>query len=520
MSATEAQRGVSAAPCGSAATRRCGSGGGGPDRSRAAARTTVSRTVSWMTSPSRPSSTNGSASSRANASCGRCSGSSAPSSESVTRRSTEVASSTSRVSGSSPSRYSAASSCTTVGRTASSGASGRSRTAEAASWSDSGWPRTKRLTHSTWCSSSPAARSTSAASAGDSGPSAIVRSSSPNEARQTAPGASRVAITTRACAGSDGRNSSRSQPSSSRSRSAVSITSTSNVERRRPRRGSPAGSARSRGRRSTTTRSVSSARKARSSDDLPEPATPWTTVTTGPSRSAASSRSRPTSAPRRSASSAPSVLTRDRRVLGDALDRVGRQPQRLGVLHQHVGSGRLVDAERAERAVVLAHDVGADPADLAAQGLVDGRDAVEGGGELLLGQPRARAGNDVLIHARDATGGRPTPPPWQPHRIWRRSAPRPSNAQKTVMFGRRVELTLAAMTNAIKRRRVAVRRFSRRGRPRHRGPDSRRRPQVPLRGRRRAARGQVPPDRGTARLGRPSSWWDKAWARYHDRCVV
>ena len=50
-----------------------------------------------------------------------------------------------------------------------------------------------------------------------------MRSSSPNDARQTAPGASRVAITTRACSGSDGRNVRRSQPSSRRSRSAWSI---------------------------------------------------------------------------------------------------------------------------------------------------------------------------------------------------------------------------------------------------------------------------------------------------------
>ena len=98
-----------------------------------------------------------------------------------------------------------ASSCTTVGSTASSGASGRSRTADAASCRDSGWPRTKRLTHSACVSSSPAPSSTSAASAGDSGPSGIVHRSSPNEERQTAPGASRVPITTRAFAGSDGK---------------------------------------------------------------------------------------------------------------------------------------------------------------------------------------------------------------------------------------------------------------------------------------------------------------------------
>jgi hypothetical protein len=57
-------------------------------------------------------------------------------------------------------------------------------------------------------------------------PSGSVRSSSPNDARHTAPGASRVARTTRACSGSDGRNVWRSHPSSGRRRSAVSTMRT------------------------------------------------------------------------------------------------------------------------------------------------------------------------------------------------------------------------------------------------------------------------------------------------------
>ena len=156
------------------------------------------------------------------------------------------------------------------------------------------------------------------------------------------------------------------------------------------------------------------------------------------------------------------------------------QPQRLGVLHQHVGSGRLVDAERAERAVVLAHDVGADPADLAAQGLVDGRDAVEGGRKFLFGEPRARAGNDVLVHASDATGGASgaATVAAAPDLAAIHTAPIKRSENGHVRAPG--ELTLAAMTNAIKRRRALLRRHSRRGRPRHRGPLPRRRPQVPL----------------------------------------
>ena len=185
------------------------------------------------------------------------------------------------------------------------------------------------------------------------------------------------------------------------------------------------------------------ARKARSSDDLPEPATPWTTATqravvASSRRSAASSASRPTTAARRSASSAPSVRHRVRRgsgsgdltnVVDDGLDRVGRQHQRLGVAAERLGAGRLVDAERAERPVVLADDVGADPADVAAEDRVDGREAVGGGGELLLRQPRAGAGNEVEVH-RATLRAAPAPPVVAA--APRRAGARPHRAHRTL----------------------------------------------------------------------------------------
>ena len=94
MSASEAQR---AGPAAASISRRIWRHAsrrwarwrtGSVARSSAA---TASRTVSWTTSPSRPSSTKGSAARRAKASCGGTSRNSAASSESVTRRSTQVA---------------------------------------------------------------------------------------------------------------------------------------------------------------------------------------------------------------------------------------------------------------------------------------------------------------------------------------------------------------------------------------------------------------------------------------------
>ena len=57
---------------------------------------------------------------------------------------------------------------------------------------------------------------------------------------------------------------------------------------------------------------------------------------------------------------------------GHGLDRVGRQAERVGVAAQHLGTVGLVDAVGAEGPVVLADDVGADPAEVLAQRRVDG----------------------------------------------------------------------------------------------------------------------------------------------------
>ena len=105
-------------------------------------------------------------------------------------------------------------------------------------------------------------------------------------------GAGRVARadTTRAFAGSDGKKVWRSQPSSRRRCSAVSMAMTTRPSPRSAGMAArkPAGVG-STARPSTATtgtpRAAASARNARSSDDFPEPAMPWTTATTGPSSS-------------------------------------------------------------------------------------------------------------------------------------------------------------------------------------------------------------------------------------------
>ena len=282
------------------------------------------------------------------------------------RRSTEVASSASRVCGSSPSSQSSASSCATVGSIASSGASGRARTAEAASCSDSGWPRTKRLTHSA-CSRrarrGAAPRPRRRARAGRAGPSAAARRTRPpGGARRVTGGDARRARARAARAGA-----SRPQPAVDQPQ-ALGRVDHEQDERpsgsRCPTRG-PEARARvgSTSRPSTAItvapRAAASARKARSSDDLPAPATPWTTAAGGASSSSRSAgarrrgrrwsrRARPAalraSPPRRQARGRARDPARRRRLL-DRLDRVGREHQPVAVGDDRLGAGRLVDAE-------------------------------------------------------------------------------------------------------------------------------------------------------------------------------
>ena len=88
------------------------------------------------------------------------------------------------------------------------------------------------------------------------------------------------------------------------------------------------------------------------------------------------------------------------------------------------------------------------------------------------------------------------------------------------MFGRRVELTLAAMTNAIKHRRVLFAGFlaaaalgtaapSPADAHKYRCEGAVERLETKFR--------QIEERRGWEAASR---WWEKAWARYHDRCVV
>ena len=153
-------------------------------------------------------------------------------------------------------------------------------------------------------------------------------------------------------------------------------------------------------------------------------------------------------------------------------------------------------------------------------GRVDGRDAVEGGGELFLRQPRARAGNDVLVHARDATGGRPDAATVAaaPDLAAIRTAPIKRSENGHVRAPE--ELTLAAMTNAIKHRRPCSPVFS------PRPPSAPRRPRTADAHKYRcegaverleAKFRQIEEQRG---YDKAVKWWDKAWAEYHDRCVV
>ena len=198
MSASDAQRACPDASasstriCRHAATRYPRWRTGSLARSSAA---TASRTVSWTTRPSRPSSTKGSARSRSNAADGDSPG--------KRRRAATASRGAARRSRRAPR---ACRSRARRGRArrapARPSAAPRPRARPAArGWPTpragaSGWPRTKRLTHAA-CAFRPAARSTSAASAGESGPSGTMQASSPNDDRHTAPGASRVASTTR-----------------------------------------------------------------------------------------------------------------------------------------------------------------------------------------------------------------------------------------------------------------------------------------------------------------------------------
>ena len=150
MSAIEAQRaapGASPARAGSAARPRRGRRDGARDRWRAAARRPPRGRCRGRPAP------RGRARRTAARRAARTPPAALAGQQRAEQRQRDAAQHRGRVEhlarrGSSPSRYSAASSCTTVGSTASSGASGRSRTADAASCSDSGCPRTKRLTHS------------------------------------------------------------------------------------------------------------------------------------------------------------------------------------------------------------------------------------------------------------------------------------------------------------------------------------------------------------------------------------
>ena len=74
--------------------------------------------------------------------------------------------------------------------------------------------------------------------------------------------------------------------------------------------------------------------------------------------------------------------------------------------------------------VTLGDDVGADPADLPPEGLVDGRHAVGRRRDLLLGEPGAGAGDEVKGHARTlravvwaGQGASSTRGGWQPHGV-------------------------------------------------------------------------------------------------------
>ena len=127
------------------------------------------------------------------------------------------------------------------------------------------------------------------------------------------------------------------------------------------------------------------------------------------------------------------------------LDRVGRAARRDSACSdQHVGAGGLVDAVRAERAVVLAHDVGADPADLAGEGLVDGRERSRGRrrapprtatracGERRSGSRRRRYGRRVRSRhrgSRTGSGG-------DPHRAHQTLRKRPCSGPRGRTYAR------------------------------------------------------------------------------------
>ena len=172
-------------------------------------------------------------------------------------------------------------------------ASGCSFSAEAASWSESGWPRTKRFTLSACSASRPACSSTVAASAGASGPSGI---DAQVLAERRAPHrAGRVAGREHDARGLRQRGQVRvAEPVVEQAQPLVGVDHEQLAGSASPTAAvNPAGVG-SMARASTNVTSSCSAANARSSADLPAPATPWTTATSGPPsscsvRSAASS---------------------------------------------------------------------------------------------------------------------------------------------------------------------------------------------------------------------------------------
>jgi hypothetical protein len=88
------------------------------------------------------------------------------------------------------------------------------------------------------------------------------------------------------------------------------------------------------------------------------------------------------------------------------------------------------------------------------------------------------------------------------------------------MFGRWLELTLAAMTNAIKHRRVLLAGILAAAALGTAAPSPADAHQYRCEGaveRLEAKFRQIEEQRG---YDKAVKWWDKAWARYHDRCVV